>query len=396
MSTELEVIALAEPEEHILPIHEITGIEDYLRSYGKILGKKAITALKPLHIPVFGVDPLPDLDLDRELFPAQADVVCAGIKMFDKRGSGFLVGEMGTGKTIMGMATVHGHACRSRKKGGSNGKYRCIVLCPDHLVSKWCREIRETIPDATVVRFGPQGDTKVSVKRRKSKGERNMIEDTKTRKAMRDTLALLSKGQLRGTRKRWEKPEGPEYYVLGRNQAKWMSDWEGIADPRKGPDGKLREHSLSSKPFPVKQEPVLDSRGRQQYDDKYNPMYKNVLGRVHVCPKCGSIARDKRECRWPRRISRQPPRSRPRPAPPSTSRWSSTRPSHTFLAARSSRHPRQIPGQEGAHEDQARWPRVDSRRVRRAALQLDEQSVPMGSQCHHAAEAQEDVQVPAH
>ena len=97
------LVAMTEPEEVIPPIHQITGIDDYLRSYGKPLGKKAITALTPLHVP--GRDPLPDFsDLLMELFPAQQHVVAAAIKMFNARGSGFLCGECGVGKTKIGMA----------------------------------------------------------------------------------------------------------------------------------------------------------------------------------------------------------------------------------------------------------------------------------------------------
>ena len=97
----------------------------------------------------------------------------------------------------MGIAAVDTHARRSRRKGGSNGKYRAIVLCPDHLVGKWCREIRETIPDAAVTRFGPQGDIKVSLKKKRGKGEKALADESNTRKSLRDTLALMAYGETR-------------------------------------------------------------------------------------------------------------------------------------------------------------------------------------------------------
>ncbi len=46
------------PTAKALP--DIQGLDDYLKSYGSILGKKAINALAPLHVP--GRDPLPDFD----------------------------------------------------------------------------------------------------------------------------------------------------------------------------------------------------------------------------------------------------------------------------------------------------------------------------------------------
>ena len=293
------LLALCEPEEVVPPIHQITGIDDYLRSYGKPLGKKAITALTPLHVP--GRDPLPDFNLLMELFPAQQHVVAAAIKMFNARGSGFLCGECGVGKTKIGMAAAFMHGLLSRNQGGYGGCFQAIVLCPDHLVGKWCREIWETIPDAKIVRFGPQGDTKVSVKKKgkRGKGEKALAEETNTRKTLRDTLALLSMGGhkkpwVRAPRKSWAKPEGAEFYVLGRNQAKWMSDWAGIADQQKGFDGIEHEHSISSKPVIVERENIKDEHGYQVYDDMGRPKTKAILGRVHYCPRCGTTVRDKR------------------------------------------------------------------------------------------------------
>ncbi len=337
------VIALCDPEEVIPPIHQITGIDDYLRSYGKPLGKKAITALTPLHVP--GRDPLPDFNLLMELFPAQQHVVAAAIKMFNARGSGFLCGECGVGKTKIGMAAAFMHGLLSRNQGGYGGCFRAIVLCPDHLVGKWCREIWETIPDAKIVRFGPQGDTKVSVKKKgkRGKGEKALAEETNTRKTLRDTLSLVAKGKVshklvpgkkserapdehpvstgpdtfesrhneptfemrpasqsedtgkvHHRRGRWPKPEGAEFYVLGRNQAKWMSDWAGIADQQKGFDGIMYEHSLSSKSIIVERENIKDEHGYQVYDDMGRPKTKAIIGRVHYCPRCGTTVRDKR------------------------------------------------------------------------------------------------------
>ena len=45
-----------------------------------------------------------------------------------------LVGEMGTGKTLMSLAAVHAHA--------QGRPYRALVFCPGQLVRKWEREIR--------------------------------------------------------------------------------------------------------------------------------------------------------------------------------------------------------------------------------------------------------------
>lgn len=55
-------------------------------------------------------------------------------------------GQMGVGKTSIGIAACHHHA---------NGKpYRTIITCPGHLVEKWAREINAVIPEAKTFIFG--------------------------------------------------------------------------------------------------------------------------------------------------------------------------------------------------------------------------------------------------
>src|SRR5260370_17258180 len=49
-----------------------------------------------------------------------------------------LIGECGTGKTLMSIGIAHAHA---------DGKpYSTLVMCPPHLVLKWAREVLVTVP----------------------------------------------------------------------------------------------------------------------------------------------------------------------------------------------------------------------------------------------------------
>ncbi len=48
---------------------------------------------------------------------------------------------------------LHQHAQRSARRGGCNGNYRAIVLCPDHLIPKWKDELEETVPGVKVPMF---------------------------------------------------------------------------------------------------------------------------------------------------------------------------------------------------------------------------------------------------
>ena len=106
---------------------KIKNLDDYLGTYGPLLGKQAERSLSPLHVP--GNDALPKLDLIRTPFEAQSHVIEAARKALNRQKSILLVGEMGTGKTLMGLSAIHTHAA-------SRG-YRALVFCPGQLVNKW-------------------------------------------------------------------------------------------------------------------------------------------------------------------------------------------------------------------------------------------------------------------
>ena len=125
--------------------------------------------------------------LKRQLFPAQAEVVHAVTELLMERGerAAIVNGEMGCGKTTVGIATAAVlHA---------EGYRRTLVLSPPHLVYKWRREIQETIAGAKVwVLNGP------------------------------DTLAKLIK-----LREQLGKPvQGPEFFVLGRVRMRMGFHWQ--------------------------------------------------------------------------------------------------------------------------------------------------------------------------
>ncbi|MHB0818447.1 SNF2-related protein [Stutzerimonas stutzeri] len=83
-------------------------------------------------------------NLKRKPFLAQADVVqaIAALLLDRNEQAGVINAEMGTGKTMMAIATAAVmHA---------EGYRRSLVISPPHLVYKWRREILETIPDARV------------------------------------------------------------------------------------------------------------------------------------------------------------------------------------------------------------------------------------------------------
>jgi hypothetical protein len=160
------------------PEGEIQTLDEYLLTYGPLLGHQAERSLEPLHVP--GRDPALALDLLRAPFAAQAHVIAAVRKALRRQKALLLVGEMGTGKTLMGLAAVHAHA--------AGRHYRALVFCPGHLVPKWAREIRETIPGAAVTEIA----------------------------SWKDLLPL----------DRTRKPTGAEWYLIARDRAKLGAKWQ--------------------------------------------------------------------------------------------------------------------------------------------------------------------------
>jgi hypothetical protein len=206
-----------------MSLAEITSLDRYLERFGAQLAEKTVRQLDPLHVPgrdrvAGGLD-----DLVRRPFVAQAHLISAATKALDRQKSIWIVAEMGTGKSLCALAAAHAHA-RGRP-------YRGLVMAPDHLLSKWAREVRATIPGARVVQLA----------------------------SWRDAVALVDR--------KGEKPSGPEWYVLGRDASKLDPAWGPAAVKRTR--GVIKEHW---------------ERGR-----KVRTTHK---GEVLACPTCGADLTD--------------------------------------------------------------------------------------------------------
>jgi hypothetical protein len=165
---------------------DITTLDQYLLKYSSLLGEQAQRSLHPLHNPIQDQNHPQLKTLLRKPYPPQAIVITAATKSLNRQKSLFVVGECGTGKTLMGQATIHCHA---------NGKpYRALVFCPGQLVRKWKREIEQTIPGCYVKIIERCGDV----------------------------LEIASYGP----------PQVPEWYVIGRETAKLGPGFRGAAVER--------------------------------------------------------------------------------------------------------------------------------------------------------------------
>lgn len=211
----------------------VQSLDQYLLNYGSRLGQQATRSLQPLHVP--GRDPSPTIPLLREPFEAQAHVIEAMCKALVRQKAIMLVGEMGTGKTIMAMAAIHANQAAR--------PYRSLVFCPGQLVRKWEREIRDTIPGAEVIQ----------------------IESWKN-------LLQLDRGS---------KPAGPVWYIIARDRAKLGAKWQPAYERRKHcDDGFLR----------------CPHCGRRLVDDKREPV---CVGRPSSNGQAGTgLWRRRARCEW--------------------------------------------------------------------------------------------------
>ncbi len=172
------------------------SLDAYVSTYGKDLQRNVESAIVPL-------SPLLDKAegfVTKKLrpYPQQAAVI-GGMLALIRGGEryGLINCEMGTGKTIMGIGVVEAwanqnwlssHPGKTLKdlylsNPDEKPKYRAVIMPPGHLVEKWKREILREVPDASV-----------------------------------EVITTLR--QLTDLRERGKKPEGREWYVIGKDFCK--------------------------------------------------------------------------------------------------------------------------------------------------------------------------------
>ncbi len=78
------------------------------------------------------------------LLPAQAHAAAAAALRLQRADDAYIIGEMGTGKTVMGTAVA---AILHAQSGGKRMNH-ILILCPPHLVAKWEREVQHVWPAA--------------------------------------------------------------------------------------------------------------------------------------------------------------------------------------------------------------------------------------------------------
>lgn len=122
-------------------------LKDWLERHGPAIGQLIEKKLTPVYNPLKpeGVEEyakrLPALL--KTPYSVQGEVIKGAAKALFKAGRKriFLVGEMGSGKTLLALATQYMFGRPAR----------VLVLCPTTLVNKWIREAKETIPGVRAI-----------------------------------------------------------------------------------------------------------------------------------------------------------------------------------------------------------------------------------------------------
>ena len=119
-------------------------LAEFMETYRESLNEKVLQEFRPQ----YDFNPSDFLsgirEFKRKPFPSQIHPIAALARaLTNGHRSAFLAGEMGVGKTLIGLAVAR-----------VSGFKRVLVLCPPHLVRKWKREIEATLPraSASVVR----------------------------------------------------------------------------------------------------------------------------------------------------------------------------------------------------------------------------------------------------
>ena len=115
---------------------------DFLAEYGDQIAQSVVKSYPPIYTFDKRENYVAEIKkLKRKPFLCQMDAICATAELFltESCSSGVIVGEMGTGKSLV--AAVIAYVCEFKK---------ILIVAPPHLVLKWEREIKITLPDGVV------------------------------------------------------------------------------------------------------------------------------------------------------------------------------------------------------------------------------------------------------
>lgn len=217
----------------------VIKLQDFVTEFGDVLLENINQSNPPVYQGVVRPEREQVVEsLNRKLFDAQKEKVYEITELLINQGerAAILNGEMGTGKTTVGIAVAAVLL--------NEGYKRTLVLSPPHLVYKWRREILETIPTAKVwILNGP------------------------------DTLNKLI--QLRN--QLGDHHDGPEFFIMGRVRMRMGFHWKPVYAKRLTRGGEV------TAVCPDCGEPIVDLSG-----EKIHPSILDNEDNRRTCLHCQS------------------------------------------------------------------------------------------------------------
>jgi SNF2 family DNA or RNA helicase len=118
------------------------NIHDFIEEFRSVIVASVGRDSNPLYHPATDRKKIYQLikTLPRRPIASQIDAIGGIVQALGSRDSAILVGEMGLGKTYISIAAA-----------AALGLKRVLVVCPPHLVNKWRREVKQTVPTATAL-----------------------------------------------------------------------------------------------------------------------------------------------------------------------------------------------------------------------------------------------------
>jgi SNF2 family DNA or RNA helicase len=134
------------------------NIHEFIEEFRSVIVASVGRDSNPLYHPGTDRKKIYDLikSLPRRPIASQVDAIGGIVQALRFRDSAILVGEMGLGKTYISIAAA-----------AALQFTRILVVCPPHLVGKWRREVKQTVPNAHALVAQKIGDLETALKEKR-------------------------------------------------------------------------------------------------------------------------------------------------------------------------------------------------------------------------------------
>ena len=144
------LISMNGTNAHSSALEDVVGLDSYLNKFNKELTDKIQENFRAKFTPgedeydkyVNYIDDFVSKKDGVEMYEAQKAVIQAAVNNMKTNRTTNIIGECGSGKTLIASSAVYAHNA-NKYKG-----FNAIVMCPSHLVQKWKREVENRIPNA--------------------------------------------------------------------------------------------------------------------------------------------------------------------------------------------------------------------------------------------------------